>query len=373
MNKVKKEVLSKIPNELFYVEDEKHNYSYKESILYRVGYDDKVILVLHELFLNTTLRNECLITLDYLIEKCYYKTDKDNRKSFKNTLNTLKNIKLINFNEINKSNELIIIYTQKLMESVSDNYIVFNDKELEVFKTIIDTRNRNTLIKLYLYLKDRIYKEINNEDMNLRYTPQVKYQTYECIAKYTGLVEARIKEYMYKLQELNLIAYKDINKNINVYKDDKIVIISHPIIYAINNFQENIDIEIQNGIEFYKNKLINDNYSITYLKDNDYKIYYDDLESLNLKGLYLIRNIDNNKIKIGICSNLSRRFSEIENSFKFCGIDPNIKIECFIECIINYDLEQYLHKEFKEMNYQNEWFDIDNIGIILDKIKWYFN
>ena len=107
------------------------------------------------------------------------------------------------------------------------------------------------------------------------------------------------------------------------------------------------------------------------IENKNYKIHNntEDLENLNLKGVYLIRNLDNNMLKIGIANNLSRRFKEIENSFRFCGVVPNLKIECFIEYEHNYELEQWLHKEFKEYNYQNEWFDIKDINLVIDKIS----
>ena len=76
------------------------------------------------------------------------------------------------------------------------------------------------------------------------------------------------------------------------------------------------------------------------IENKNYKIHNntEDLENLNLKGVYLIRNLDNNMLKIGIANNLSRRFKEIENSFRFCGVVPNLKIECFIEYEHNYEL-----------------------------------
>lgn len=99
------------------------------------------------------------------------------------------------------------------------------------------------------------------------------------------------------------------------------------------------------------------------------KIYYDNLECLELKGVYLIRNLENRLLKIGICSNLKERYKSIKKQFSFCGTDPNLKIECFIEYGYNRELEAYLHKTFDNIRYKNEWFDIENIDIILNAIK----
>lgn len=95
------------------------------------------------------------------------------------------------------------------------------------------------------------------------------------------------------------------------------------------------------------------------------KIYYDNLEELKLNGVYLIRNLDNNLLKIGRCSDLQRRFKEIKGAFKHIGVDPNLKIECFIEYEYNTQLERYLHKKFKDNRIQNEWFEINNIDPII--------
>lgn len=52
----------------------------------------------------------------------------------------------------------------------------------------------------------------------------------------------------------------------------------------------------------------------------DYKIHKENLEQLKLKGVYLIRNLDNGLLKIGACSNLNKRFSEIMVVLDFVGL-----------------------------------------------------
>ena len=104
------------------------------------------------------------------------------------------------------------------------------------------------------------------------------------------------------------------------------------------------------------------------MKEIEYKIHYDNLDKLKIEGVYLIRNLENNKLKIGKTNDLTRRLSDIKSSFKFCGTPPNLKVECFIEYTHSIELEQFLHKELKEYNHQNEWFSIDDINLILNKI-----
>ena len=92
------------------------------------------------------------------------------------------------------------------------------------------------------------------------------------------------------------------------------------------------------------------------------------LETKELSGLYLIRNLDTNALKIGITNNLQSRFKDLIATFKHVGINPRLKVECFLECEIKVytNLEKILHKNFKEYNIQNEWFDIDDINCVLE-------
>lgn len=99
------------------------------------------------------------------------------------------------------------------------------------------------------------------------------------------------------------------------------------------------------------------------------KIHYDNLEELTLKGVYLIRNKDNNLLKIGYCKDFKKRFKEIISSFNFVGYIPTLKIECFIECEYYQDLEKYLHIYFENSRIQNEWFNINDISKIIEFAK----
>ncbi|HBJ1650352.1 TPA: GIY-YIG nuclease family protein [Clostridium botulinum] len=105
------------------------------------------------------------------------------------------------------------------------------------------------------------------------------------------------------------------------------------------------------------------------MKKIEYKLHYENIKELKTEGVYLLRNLDNNKLKIGITNNTKRRLHQIEKSFNFCGSIPKLNFECFIEYKHNLDLEQFLHKELKDYNYQNEWFSIDNINLVLNKIE----
>lgn len=44
-------------------------------------------------------------------------------------------------------------------------------------------------------------------------------------------------------------------------------------------------------------------------------------------------------------------------------------MECFIEYGYSLELEIFLHRELEDYNYQNEWFNIYNINVVLNKLN----
>lgn len=84
----------------------------------------------------------------------------------------------------------------------------------------------------------------------------------------------------------------------------------------------------------------------------------------NLGGVYFIKNLNNNLVKIGMTENIKRRYKEITSSFKHCGIEPNLKIVGFIETKYQKELENFIHKELECSKVQNEWFDLKDLEVI---------
>lgn len=78
-------------------------------------------------------------------------------------------------------------------------------------------------------------------------------------------------------------------------------------------------------------------------------------------GVYLIRDLNTGFLKIGCTKNLKERFYFIKNSFKACGITPNLKIEAFLECENYTGLEKFIHNEVYDFRIQSEWFNISDI------------
>lgn len=254
----KYDVYSQITNQLFYVVtgetvEGKKIYSEEGSILHSLGYDDKAIIILHELYVGSNYRRKFITTLDYLIEQCGYQVNKDSRKSFKNVLNNLKELKIINFENEIISGKMIEIDTEQLMLG-SKEYFQIADEEIEIFKSISDLRLRTTLMKLYFYLKARVHKRGTSEntgetyDIQVEFQPQTTYQSYDIIHKYTNITEGRIKNYIDMLQEMNLITYRNFGKRYRI-NDTQQKLTECPNVYAVNNLQDDIEAELELGVK----------------------------------------------------------------------------------------------------------------------------
>ncbi|GAA0075973.1 hypothetical protein UT300005_03510 [Clostridium sp. CTA-5] len=283
------ELYSKITNQLFYIREGKSS-NEKNSILNNVG-DDKVILVLHKLYLLTNFEKKALITLDYIIEKCGYSVNQRTRKSFRDILLQLRYYGWINFEGEDgdiKSGQMIEIDTEALFYTTETDFTSLTQNEV---KTIMDnelnSKTRIALIKLYLYLKARTYKrsfEENKLEKGLEewkyeefagwndYRSQSTYQSYELINRFTNISQSNIKQLIEKLQELGLITYASAGKKYLKGKPSTITECEN--VYVINNLQESIKRELKIGLKQYCYKAREQGYSITNREytNNDRKI-----------------------------------------------------------------------------------------------------
>ena len=266
-----KEVFAKIPNAMFSIKTvdentEKVDYDRKGSILQLVK-DDKVIKVMYELIVGTNFRNICNTSINDLISLCGYKVNDKNIKSFKELLYKMdsKNIIHIN-NEFYRGNDLISIDTENLLNMSEDGYTVLEQKELDIINNITkDSRQRNTLLKCYLFIKLMCHKREDNTSKGLTYEtkPQTITMDYKYICKFTGVT--------------------DVTKAIKTLQDNKLIIYSNFLIneidcpenkqdakntYAVYALEENWDEELTKeelkiGINQYKNRLIEKGFSIS--------------------------------------------------------------------------------------------------------------
>lgn len=265
---------SKITNELFYLKEGKST-TEKGSILNLLK-DDKVIIILHELYSNTSFKRTYQVNLDYLIEQCRYQVNQKSRKSFEITLNQLRKIKIINFDG-NFKDKVVVIDTEQLILMSSNEYFQIHNLELKILNTINDIRLRNTLIKLYFYLKARTKKRSRNSKTGKIFniqadpTPQVTWQSYEYIERYTNIGQSHIKEYINKLKELGLIDYTNCGKK--YHSNDKNKKLSEcPNIYTMSNLNlEGNKQELELGLKQCKDSLEKDGWIVikASYKNND--------------------------------------------------------------------------------------------------------
>lgn len=100
----------------------------------------------------------------------------------------------------------------------------------------------------------------------------------------------------------------------------------------------------------------------------------EDILNLGENGLYIIKNNENNLIKIGITQNISQRIRGLKTTFNHCGIPCDLELLYYVQDVDNVKLEKHLHKYFKDNNSMNEWFEINpNIVIeYIDSIKEHY-
>lgn len=305
---------SKITNKLFYIykegtlEEGEKRKEY-DGILKLIN-DNKVILVMHELYLSTTLRGKAILTLDYLIEKCEYKADKDSRKSFKYILNKLKELGYIDFDEINKSNEIIEIDTTNLQ--TNGEYFVVEDDELELIKSIAeDKKEYLNLVKIYCYLKARVHK--GNDVRMGGGKAQTTFNSYEDIAEHTLISERNIKKYIDKLQDIKLIRYDNLGYKYKVEnKNYKTECANIYVLTKISTDEDWIKADLTEGMkqqEYYyeekgyivtkkgyknNNKKLNGLYGSLIKKEKNNTLTEEEKEELY--ELRLVKEIENNTI-----------------------------------------------------------------------------
>lgn len=244
---------SRIPNRLFYMKnddedrEEEIEYIKKGTIMEVVG-DNKVILILHELYLGSDFRFKCYRTIDSLLEDIGYKLDKDNRRAVKDILLKLREMGYITFEGTEtsiKSTTLLKIDVSKLREETKDNFVELAQCEIDkIMELECDLRTKMGMLKFYLYLKARVYKRKKvHENTYLDRCNDAKaeatWQSFDFIHKWTGIKDEQASKYVDMLVELDMITvykgkYKFKEKDKDLWKD-------FSNIYVINNLQASVD------------------------------------------------------------------------------------------------------------------------------------
>lgn len=276
---------SKVTNEMFYgLNGDSENSILKELKENKIN-NNKVMLIIHHLYLMTNRCGESETTIDWLIKKCNYTVDKDNRKDFKDILIKLKELNFIDFDIIGKSNEMIVINTENL--NVDSNFFIIENEEIELISTYTkDIRETINTMKIYFYLKARCHK---GNDTNLGGKANATFNTYEDISKNTLINECNIKKYIDILQEIGLIKYKNLGYK---YKESNRQYKTECAnLYALTNISKDmIDKDLTEGLKQQRYYYEDKGYIIT---SKGYK--YNDKKANGLYGS-LVKKEKNNTL-----------------------------------------------------------------------------
>ena len=176
-----------------------------------------------------------------------------------------KNIIHIN-NEFYRGNDLISIDTENLLNMSEYGYTILEQKELDIINNITkDSRQRNTLLKCYLFIKLMCHKREDNTSKGLTYEtkPQTITMDYKYICKFTGVTD--VTKAIKTLQDNKLIIYSNFLSNEIGCPENKQ---DAKNTYAVYSLEENWDEELTKkelkiGINQYKNRLIEKGFSIS--------------------------------------------------------------------------------------------------------------
>jgi hypothetical protein len=80
--------------------------------------------------------------------------------------------------------------------------------------------------------------------------------------------------------------------------------------------------------------------------------------------LYVLNISGTNIYKIGITQNYKRRIHDIRSVIPF-----SVDVVLLKKCLLPFELEQSIHEYYKDYHIKNEWFKINNVKELLDKIN----
>lgn len=262
------EHFSKLPNILLVPQGEEG-----ESI-YQLILDDKIILVLDYLYINTNRINQSLFTINDIITTYNFKIDLHKNKindKVRYILKLLEELEIIEiYEDIDKikNNELVKC---RILIDLDNNFFILKRNELY---SILEYKNKSIdnmiLLKLFCYLKARIYKRENKKELYLNGgKAETCYPSYNKIYNDIGISEGVINKYINILVELNLIRCD--NAGVYYHKDNIKNKKESPNTYALYDKEEYYKDELKESIKFFRSRKENEGYIFVKNKKNPYK------------------------------------------------------------------------------------------------------
>lgn len=259
---------SKISNKLFHNKD-------SVGIIKQIN-NHKTLLVFDYLYLSTTRHGIINFTLEDIIIECGFKpktgTNKNNEQ-FANIISCLCDLDIIKFiGNVDTNNiKFKTMYKCCISVDLNSNYTELHDYEKDKIIAYNKKRIDNVkLLVLYCYLKSRMYKRLDSDDINKTGgKAECCYPTYDRIHKDIGLSQSVVKKYIDILKELKLIDYKNAGRW--YYKKDKNKSTKDSantyVLYDVNS-----EDELNEGIRQYKKQYKDRVFVDGDYKDNDRKI-----------------------------------------------------------------------------------------------------
>lgn len=302
-----------IPNKLFSIKDEKGNYRSEGSILYQtaiinkknneeiIKYNDKILPIIFNLLLYKDNSKCYRGSIDLLIKDCNYVDNKTTRKEFKETLNLLAEKGFITIEEYNKT---FIIDVEGLEE---EQYVCIYKSEFDYIKEISkDTREFNSLFRMYVFIKLSIFKRGDGSLENLEYAKenlkdfgregkgvsQTRAMDYDYIHNFTNISDTN--KIISKLKENGLTIYDNvgliINPNDNTVKESKnVYTVTDNKLVSIPT-SEDPETELKEGLEEEEKAIIEEGFKICKDRSRNNRQYN------GLKGIYK-KLYNQNKLK----------------------------------------------------------------------------
>lgn len=241
-----------LQNNVFVSKDE------KESLI-RIIPNNNLVLVLWYLTMNTTKQDTIQFTLEDIILKSGYKNiDKHEGKNldqFRKILDKLSKLNLvkaeIDFMSV-KPKDLIICCNNIIYDK---GFILLytSEKDTILNQTLVKDIDNKKLLTYYCYLKTRMYKRPNGDDMVVHGgRAEVCFPSFKTITQDLGITDKVIERYNSVLVELNLIRIG--NAGLYYYSNDPNKIVRESCnIYTLHTEQEDYwKTNLKEGIKEYK-------------------------------------------------------------------------------------------------------------------------
>ena len=266
---------SKLPNILLLPLIDKDTKKILFDSVYNKLKDDRLILIFDYLYTNTNRDNICLFSINDIVTTYGYKIDNHKGKINSKIKELIFKLAMLNYIIIDfdifsiKNNELLKCKINSELINYDKNFTLLSRYELELILSCNDL-DKLILLKLYCYLKMRIYKRKVDHDIIIEGgKAETCYPTYELIYSDIGISEGVINKYINKLKELKLIAYD--NAGVYYHQSDKKIKRESANTYALYKEDLSHEYELEESIKFYKSKKKEEGYIFVDNKKKPYK------------------------------------------------------------------------------------------------------